>query len=98
MAKRNLPAKNEFVGEWVGKYQLSNEIGRGNIGVVYKAQHHRTGDVAACKIIPSENLKRDWEIEIEKIGKLSGISTVAQYKAHTTEQIKDLPYPLQIDW
>ena len=92
MAKRNLPAENEFVGEWVGKYQLSNEIGRGNIGVVYKAQHHRTGDVAACKIIPSENLKRDWEIEIEKIGKLSGISTVAQYKTHTTEQIKDLPY------
>lgn len=92
MAKINLPAENEFVGEWVGKYQLSNEIGRGNIGVVYKAQHHRTGDVAACKIIPSENLKRDWEIEIEKIGKLSGISTVAQYKAHTTEQIKDLPY------
>jgi serine/threonine protein kinase len=93
VAKRNLPAENEFVGEWVGDYKLSSEIGRGNIGVVYKAQHRRTPDVvAACKIIPKENLKEDWIIEIEKIGKLSGISTVAQHKAHTTAQLKDLPY------
>ncbi|MEW6619587.1 MAG: protein kinase [bacterium] len=92
MAERNLPQENEFQGEQVLGYKLCKEIGRGKIGVVYKASHSRTGDIAACKIIPKENLKSGWETEIEKIAKLSGISTVAQYKKHAAEQIKELPY------
>lgn len=92
MATKNLPQENEFAGELVLDYKLCNEIGRGKIGAVYKAVHPRTKDIAACKIIPKENLKSSWEIEIEKIAKLSGISTVAQYKKHGAEQIKELPY------
>lgn len=92
MAERNLPQENEFAGEQVLGYNLCKEIGRGKIGVVYKAIHPRTKDKVACKIIPSENLKSGWETEIEKISKLSGIPTVAQYKNHKAEQIKEKPY------
>jgi serine/threonine protein kinase len=92
MARVNLPKENEFEREQVLGYKLCREIGRGKIGVVYKASHPKTGDIAACKIIPKENLKSRWETEIEKIAKLSGIPTVAQYKKHGAEQIKELPY------
>jgi serine/threonine protein kinase len=84
VAKINLPAENEFVGEWVGDYELSNEIGKGNIGVVYKAQHRRTPDVvAACKIIPKENLKEDWIIEMA----LRCFVWVTQYPYYPLKQI-----------
>ena len=93
MAKINLPKKDEFVGEKIEGYELCKEIGRGKIGVVYKAQHPKIGDTAACKIIPKENLKSGWKSEIEKIVKLSGIPTVAQYKGkHGATLIKEIPY------
>ena len=92
MAKRNLPAENEFVNEWVNDYKLEKELGRGDIGVVYKACQHETEDFAACKIIPYENLKNGWQIEIEKTKKLSGIPTVAQYKGKATPTFGGKPY------
>jgi serine/threonine protein kinase len=93
MAKRNLPDENEFVNEWVNDYKLEEEIGRGKIGVVYRACQHETGDLAACKIIPYENLKSGtWQKEIEKIRKLSGIPTVAQYKNKATSTFGGIPY------
>ena len=93
MAKRNLPAKNEFLNRWVNDYNLEKEIGRGKIGVVYRGRQAETGDLAACKIIPYENLKSGtWQREIEKIRKLSGFSTVAQYKNKATPTFGGIPY------
>ena len=93
MAKRNLPAENEFVNKWVNDYKLEKEIGRGEIGTVYRARQDETEDLAACKIIPYENLKSGtWQKEIEKTRKLSGIPTVAQYKGKATPTFGGIPY------
>ena len=92
MTKRNLPPKNKFVNEWVDDYKLEEEIGRGKIGVVYRGRQAGTGDLAACKIIPFENLKSGtWQEEIKKISKLS-VPTVVQYKGKATPTFDGIPY------
>jgi len=91
VTKRNLPPKNKFVNERVDDYELEEEIGRGKIGVVYRGRQAGTGDLAACKIIPFENLKSVWQEEIKKISKLS-VPTVVQYKGKATPTFDGIPY------
>lgn len=95
MAERNLPQKNKFAGKEIGNYKLGNEIGRGEIGVVYRAIRYENGtEVAevACKIIPTENLKDSWQTEIKKVGKLRGRETIVQYINHGSEILEGKPY------
>lgn len=92
MTKQNLPSVNQFVGEKFEDYDLVQEIGRGNIGVVYKAYNKSIEFTAACKIIPLKNLNSDWEIEIKKVGKLDGITQIAQYKTHKAQFFGNVPY------
>jgi serine/threonine protein kinase len=82
MGKSNLPPVNCFVGESFEGYEFIEEIGRGNIGVVYKVYNESLDHYRACKIIPEQALKHDWEIEIKKVVKLDGISQIAQYANH----------------
>ena len=82
MGKSSLPPVNCFVGESFEGYEFIGEIGRGNIGVVYKVYNESLDHYRACKIIPEQALNRDWEIEIKKVVKLDGISQIAQYANH----------------
>lgn len=93
MARKNLPKKNQFKDESIKDYKLEEEIGRGNIGVVYRAHHKDIEDLkAAIKIIPPENLKDGWEVELKKVGLLDNKSQVVQYKNHNAEILDGVPY------
>ena len=39
------------IPERLGDYRLLNELGKGSMGVVYKAQHIKTGELAALKVV-----------------------------------------------
>ena len=82
MGKSDLPPVDCFVGESFEGYEFIGEIGRGNIGVVYKAYNESLDHYRACKIIPEQDLNHDWGIEIKKVVKLDGISQIAQYANH----------------
>ena len=93
MARQNLPQVNQFKNEIIKDYRLEEEIGRGRIGVVYRAYHKDIKDLtSAIKIIPRENLKNGWGVELEKVGLLSGISQVVQYKDHDAKILEGIPY------
>jgi len=92
VANKNLPPINHFVGERFDDYELTEEIGRGNIGVVYKAYNESIEHYRACKIIPHENLRPNWDIEIKKVAKLDGISQIASYKDHDEIVLKNVQY------
>ena len=79
MGKSNLPPVNQFVGEKFKDFELVEEVGRGNVGVVYRAYNKEFDYDRACKFIPKENLKPNWEVEIKKCVKLEGIEQIARY-------------------
>ncbi len=85
MATEYLPPRDCFRGASINGWTLEEEVGRGKIGVVYRGIQRIGSDVdhlAAIKIIPNENLKDDWQTEIRKAVKLTGIPEVVQYKGH----------------
>jgi serine/threonine protein kinase len=93
MTYLNLPSKNRFIGKSIDDYLLDNEIGRGKIGVVYLAHHKDIPNLRkACKLIPSSNIKPNWHIELEKVGKLIGIPQVVQHHAHGSKLIENEQY------
>lgn len=94
MARKNLPPANQFKGKTVKGYQLNEEIGRGKIGVVYRATHIEIKELEiAIKFIPKENLKNKWEIEIKKVALLSSINQVIQLKDPPDSALLDgIPY------
>ena len=94
MARQNLPDKDQFINKIIGEYILEKEIGRGKIGVVYRARHNDIqGLMVAIKIIPQDNLKNDWKKEIEKVSMLDGIKQVIQLKGPPEAKLlNDIPY------
>ncbi len=66
----------------ISDYYLTEYVGRGKIGIVYKAEREKPKDTLACKIIPEGKLKPGWEREIEKVSQLQGIPSVVQYHSH----------------
>ncbi len=52
-----------MVGETVGQYRIVAEIGRGGMGVVYRAEDTRLGRQAALKFLPREMLADDRALE-----------------------------------
>lgn len=81
--------EDPYIGIRIGDYTLTEKIGEGKIGKVYKAERNNPYDVLACKVIPEENLKGGWEIEPEKVMKLRKVDNVVQYHAHDTKLDKN---------
>ena len=93
MVKANLPKKNQFKDQIVKDYYLEKEVGRGNIGVVYLAHHKDVLELkSAIKFIPMDNLKKNWQKELQKLGQLSGIKEVIQYRHHDSTILNETLY------
>ena len=58
-----------FIGEIIDGYKISNAVGEGCIGKVYKAIHEDLLDTRAIKFIPMSKVKRvpNWQQEIRKV-------------------------------
>ncbi|GBG16225.1 Protein kinase, putative, partial [Hondaea fermentalgiana] len=50
-------------------YELVEQIGEGTYGTVWKAQHKRSGELVAIKIIPVDEDMTELEAEIDILGR-----------------------------
>ena len=72
---------------FLGKYKLLSELGRGGMGIVYKARHQRMNRIVALKVI-SDRVARDSEAarrfrrEVEAAARLRHPHVVAAYDAN----------------
>lgn len=85
------PAKDDiYIGTSIrDHYRLTEKIGEGKIGTVYKAERTSPQLVVACKIIQSQNLKEGWEKELEKVAALATIESVVHYRDHGSDFDRD---------
>lgn len=66
----------------IPEYTLTEWVGEGKIGNVYKAVRDSPPHILACKIIKEGKLKDGWQRELEKVVKLGGVPFVVQYHSH----------------
>lgn len=66
----------------IPEYTLTEWVGEGKIGNVYKAVRDNPPHILACKIIKEGKLKDGWQRELEKVVKLVGVPSVVQYHSH----------------
>lgn len=85
----NSSASAAISGRTLGEYELLEEIGRGGMGVVYKARQKRLNRLVAVKLIRSGELATEREVkrfkfEAESAAKLdhSGIVPVHDFSQH----------------
>ena len=71
--RRDDPWAKGLSGKEVGDYILHEFVGNGGIGYVYRASHREIPDSSvAVKLIFTE-LKPDWQVEVRKVSKLTGV-------------------------
>jgi hypothetical protein len=89
MAAKFLPPAHCFDNREVLGWKLLVEVGRGKNGVVYKAEQEvvpGTKDTAAFKLIPVQNLRDGWPLEVKKAILLTGVEQAVWFKqAHKCE-------------
>ncbi len=91
------PLKDSNIGVNIDGYVLEERVGKGMIGVVYKARRTED-DVFACKVIPEDQLRLGWETELVKVHKLKSVPNVIEYKFHRMAVDKENRSILCIFW
>jgi len=81
----NRQSADPYMGMTLGDYTLTERIGKGTIGTVYRAERANPSHVVACKIIPQAKLKDGWQSELSKVVRLTGVPHVVQYIDHGTD-------------
>jgi predicted Ser/Thr protein kinase len=94
MSTEFLPKRDRFRGSVIQEWMLTEEVGRGKNGVVYRCEKAVEREIiaAAVKIIPAENLKPAWPEEIRKTLRLQGILEIIQYREHAAVLLDDRPF------
>ena len=78
----NIQDPDPYIGLVINNdWTLTERIGSGKIGIVYKAERNNPYDVLACKIIKGEP-DDGWDTELIKVIKLKGVPSVIQYHSH----------------
>ena len=86
-------------GRRLRQYELLEEIGRGGMGMVYRAKHERLDREDAVKILPESSMKRTdlverFHREIRAVGKLKHPNIVTAYDADEVDGIHFLAMEL----
>src|SRR5262245_19146774 len=81
-------------GQTVGQYELEDELGRGGMGVVFRARHVVTGRPVALKMLRAGSLASDEEVhrfraEIQAVSSLEHPNIVPIYEVG---EFEDSPY------
>jgi hypothetical protein len=81
------------LGRILGDYQLLNELGRGGMGAVYKANDYRRDRIVAMKILPGElaytrTFMQRFEREIETLQRLRHPNIVQMYDVGEVEELR----------
>ena len=87
-----LPTRAERIQRGrLGQYEILEELGKGNMGVVYKAMHVELGKVVALKVLPATTMD---EINIERFknearmaSRLDHVNIVATHDAGRAEGV-----------
>jgi serine/threonine protein kinase len=81
-------AEDPFVGvQTIKDYYITEYVGSGKIGDVYKAERTNPDHVLACKVIREGKLKDGWQREITKLTALERVPNIAHY--HSQGDCKD---------
>lgn len=81
------------LGRIVGGYQLLNELGRGGMGAVYKANDYRRNRIVAMKVLPAElaytrTFMQRFEREIETLQRLRHPNIVQLYDVGEDQEVR----------
>lgn len=81
------------LGRILGDYQILNELGRGGMGAVYKANDYRRNRIVAMKVLPAElaytrTFMQRFEQEIETLQRLNHPNIVQMYDVGEAEDIR----------
>ncbi len=78
----NAGIQDPYIGQSVTDYCITEFVGAGKIGRVYKAVRKDPRHELACKVIPEGKLKDGWQREIQKVAQLIGVPNIVQYYSH----------------
>lgn len=80
-------SSDPYAGITVSGYTITEWVGKGKIGDVYKAVKTNPSHVLACKVIREGKLKNGWDRELDKVVKLNeaNVPSVIRYQGHGTE-------------
>jgi len=81
------------LGRILGNYQLLNELGRGGMGAVYKANDYQRDRIVAMKVLPAElaytsTFMVRFEREIETLRRLQHPNIVQMYDVGDVEDVR----------
>ncbi|GEM_PF-6602661 len=82
-----------MIGETISHYKILEELGKGRMRVVYKAEDSRLKRIVALKFLPSELTKDSYANEAFKAASAAPVLTVPDDKIQKSPQLST-PIPL----